>query len=86
MEEVIELGIKATEFLNSDIGRYIIRRAGKQVDDAVEELKIVNPMDLKRIQELQFEIQVAEAGLKWIAEIEMEARAYFDQEELHDSE
>lgn len=65
----ILLGDDAEKFFQSDIGKYIIGRAGQEVDEATEGLKKVDPEDTQKIRELQFKVQVAESVPCWLQEL-----------------
>ena len=56
----IDFGMEVEAFLQSDIGRYLAKRA--------EAVKVVDPEDTKSVRGLQNTIKVAESVLYWLAE------------------
>lgn len=73
--ETAGFGIEVEAFLNSPIGRYLVRRAHQEVDEAVEGLKKADPTDVRRITELQNLIHRAESFDSWLAEAVQEGWA-----------
>jgi len=65
----VEFGIEAEAFLNTSIGRYLVKRAEDEIADAVEALKTVDCEDTNAVRELQNRIWKAESVQFWIAEI-----------------
>ncbi len=63
------LGRDAEEFLNSDIGRYLIGRCDQEIDEAQELLSTVSTWRRRRIQELQNRIYRAKSLKIWISEL-----------------
>ena len=63
------LGKDAEEFLNSDIGRFLVGRAEEEATYAVFLLKTVHPWRTRRIKELQNKIWRAESFQLWLAEM-----------------
>lgn len=68
------LGKDAEDFINSEIGRYLIGCADQEAFEAVEKLKKVYPWRTRRITELQNEIWRAESFKSWIAELVIKGR------------
>ena len=67
-ENTILLGDEVDQFFNSDLGKYVIERAKKEVDENTEEWKICDPYDGKEVNRLQTNIRIAEQALIWLAE------------------
>ena len=63
------LGKDAEEFINSEIGQYMIGAAEQEAQEAYESLKNVSPWRRRRIQELQNRIWKAESFKTWLAEL-----------------
>ena len=63
------LGQEASEFLSTEIGRYIVGRAEQDKADAMEKLARVSPWRRNRIRQLQNEVWRAESVVSWIAEL-----------------
>ena len=61
-------GLAVEAFLQSDIGKYLISRAEGEVEDAVEQLKRVDPEQTTQIRAIQHQIHVAEHVQYWLAE------------------
>ncbi|MGR9117432.1 MAG: hypothetical protein ACU85E_16915 [Gammaproteobacteria bacterium] len=70
MEQLIKearLGIEAEAFLSTDLGRYLIARANEERIEALEQLAVVDPNDIKAIAKLQNKVAVADSIQTWIA-------------------
>ena len=63
------LGRDAEQFLNSDIGRYVLGRCEQEITEAAELLSVVSPWRRNRIRQLQNEIWRAQSVRAWIAEL-----------------
>ena len=55
-----DMGEQASEFINSDLGRYMIGCARQDLQDAHRKLATTLPFRWRRIQSLQNDIRVAE--------------------------
>lgn len=66
--KAIDFGMEVEAFLQSEIGRYLTKRAEAEVEAAVEVLKVADPDDVKSIRGLQNTIKVAESVLYWLAD------------------
>lgn len=64
----VSLGIDAEAFVLSPLGKYLIGRSEREVEQAVEQLKRVAPDDSKVIAALLHRIRVAESVPQWLAE------------------
>lgn len=82
--KAVDLGFQAEAFVQSDIGRYLVRRAEAQVDEAVEALKGADPEDAKTIRALQNTIAVAESIQYWLADVIQQGENA--QQQLHEGE
>lgn len=63
------LGRDADDFLNTDIGRYLIGRCDQEIDEAQDILSRVSPWRRRRIQELQNQIYRAKSLKSWLSEL-----------------
>jgi hypothetical protein len=61
-------GKQVQEFLQEDIGNYLVGLARDQGDVAMRELKTVDPTETERIIALQMRIQIADNFIQWLAE------------------
>ena len=61
-------GKQVEDFLSSDIGLYICLRAKTQADQAIDELKVCNPIEGKQVQALQNKVHVAESIQVWLSQ------------------
>ena len=68
MAEAI-LGQDANEFLNTELGQYLVGRANQEKKDALEQLARVSVWRKNRIRDLQARVWRAESFLIWIAEL-----------------
>ena len=64
----IDFGFQVQAFLESEIGKYLIKRAEDEIADACEALKTVCPTDPVAITELQTRVYRAESIQFWLAE------------------
>ena len=46
-KNLIALGMEAEQFINSELGQYVLERAAIQVDAAKDELALIDPEDIK---------------------------------------
>jgi hypothetical protein len=63
------LGRDAEEFIESELGRFMIGRAEQEIADAMNELKTCYPWRTRRIKELQNRIWRAESFQNWLGEL-----------------
>lgn len=64
----VSLGIDAEAFVLSPLGKYLVACSEREVEDAVEKLKRVDPRDVHKVATLLHAIRVAEAVPRWLAE------------------
>jgi hypothetical protein len=65
-------GVQVQQFLDSEIGVYLIERADNQAETALKELVIADPTQPEVIRAIQNRIKVADSIVSWIREaIEM---------------
>lgn len=64
----VGFGISVENFVNSEIGKYLLDRADQEVEIAIEKLKKVNPINTEEIRQLQNQIYRAESINGWLAE------------------
>jgi hypothetical protein len=65
----VALSIEAEQFLNTDLGRYLIARSEEDIEDAKDKLATVPYWRKRKIIKLQNEIAVASKALQWMAEV-----------------
>ncbi len=70
--DVAVLGEQADQFLRSDVGQYLVKRADIEIEEGVAELKIVNCNDAPKINEIQTRIYRAESVKVWLREAIMD--------------
>lgn len=63
------LGKDAEEFLNSELGRYMVARAEMEAKEAIDQLKRVLPWRKRKITELQNKIWLAESFNDYLLEL-----------------
>jgi hypothetical protein len=78
------LGKDAEEFLNTDIGRYLVGCAEQEIADATDKLFKVSPWRRRRIAELQSQVWRAQSFQTWLAEIITTGRQAIDTLEQKD--
>jgi len=65
-------GEVASNFIRSEMGVYLVKRAEDEVEKAVEELKRVNARDGKAVEDIQNRIWKAESFQQWLADAVIE--------------
>ncbi len=55
-------------FLDSDIGKYLVKKAQAQSAQAMEELVVADPNDPKLIASIQNRIKVADSIIEWLGD------------------
>jgi len=60
------LGKRVEDFLNTDIGKYLIARAEEESQQALDKLKVVSPWRRSRIRDLQAQVWRAESFQQWL--------------------
>lgn len=63
------VGRDAEDFIQSDIGQYILGCAEQEAREAIDQLKRVYPWRRRKITELQNKIWRAESIQSWLAEL-----------------
>ncbi len=63
------MGKDAEEFIQSQIGQYLIGCAEQEIVEAADQLKRVHPWRTRRIRELQNQVWRAESFQSWLAEL-----------------
>jgi hypothetical protein len=65
---VAVFGRQVEIFLESDIGQYLLQCAQKDIDEATESLKKVDPFRPEEILKIQHKLQVAESVIGWLSD------------------
>lgn len=78
------IGRDAEEFVQSDIGQYIIGCAEQEANEAMDQLKHVLPWRKRKITELQNKIWRAESLQSWLAELIIKGKQATQQLESED--
>ena len=68
MIEESQFGDKVARFLNTEIGRYIGRKAEDEVEYWMQALKSVDPVEANEVRKCQTNIYRAEQVLVWLGE------------------
>jgi hypothetical protein len=68
------LGDEADKFFESDLGRYILGRAQQEAQEAMNELKDVEPTEPAAVMRLQNRVKIAEAVPMYLNELIIEGR------------
>jgi hypothetical protein len=66
--------MRAEEFFNTDLGRYILGRSRQEASEAMDRLRYVQPEDAAAIRKYQMEIKIAEAAVTWLSEVIIQGR------------
>ncbi len=73
------IGKDAEEFLNTDLGRYMLARAEEEEGQALEALATVWPWRRRRITDLQAQLWRARSFKSWLAEMIMTGKQALQQ-------
>lgn len=73
--KVVEMGIEAERFITSPLGRYLIKRAEGEREQAVEALVQGNPADAETMRSLQNKVHVIDMVQQWLADAITEGHA-----------
>jgi hypothetical protein len=65
----VRISIEADQFLNTDLGRYLVARADEEIEAAKDELATVPYWRKRKIIKLQNEIAVASKVPRWLGEV-----------------
>lgn len=73
------MGRDAEDFIQGDLGQYLIGCAEQEIKIATDALKRVHPWRTRRIRELQNEIWRAESFQTWLSELVIRGRQAVQQ-------
>ena len=73
------IGRDAEEFINSDVGKYLIGCAEIEAQEAMDQLKRCYPWRRRKIAELQNKIWRAESVQTWLAELVIKGKQAIEQ-------
>lgn len=59
-------GKQVEDFLDTDIGKYLVGRAEQECNEALDKLKVVSSWRRRRIRDLQAQVWRAEAFQQWL--------------------
>lgn len=79
------LGKDAEEFLNTDLGRFMLARADAEEREALEALASVSPWRRRRIAQLQTQLWRARSFREWLTDLITTGRQALEQMEEKDS-
>lgn len=85
LQKAVQIGDKARAFLSSELGQHIADRAQVEIDDALEKLANVNPIDSEAVRKHQNDLHRAESALMWLAEAIQNGDAALQTMEVEDS-
>lgn len=60
-------GKQVEDFLDSDIGQYLMQMANAEANDAMQKLRKVAPWRTRKIQQLQNQIKVCDSIVNWLS-------------------
>ena len=61
------LGQEATRFMNGQVGRHVVARAEREIEQAYQALSVADAEDPRLIRDLQNQIAIARAIPQWLA-------------------
>lgn len=82
-----QFGKQVEMWLETDVGRYMVKKAEREIDEAVEEMKNTNPHDVKLMVQAQNKVKVAESILSWLGDAIQEGHSALESlkgEELNE--
>ena len=66
--DIAVLGEQVDAFIRSDVGKYVLDKANRELEVSLTELRKVDPYDSKLVQKFQNEVWRAENLVTWLAE------------------
>jgi len=66
--DVAILGEQVDAFMRSDVGKYLVDKANRELNAALKGLKTVNPAKMQDVQKFQNEVWRAENLITWLSE------------------
>lgn len=84
--KIVETGIDAEAFVQSALGRYIVKRSEEERERAVTALIEADASDVNKVRALQLDIRVIDAAQQYIADAISEGQAMAEalvEEEAH---
>lgn len=77
-------GKEVEQFLETDIGKYLLAQAEEKATRAMQSLKNTAPWNKRRIQKLQNEIHTAEDFIEWLSQAVESGQQAFKLMEMND--
>lgn len=74
-----KMGIDAEDFIRSPLGKFLIKKAEAEINDATEDLIMADPDDVKANTEIRNRIHVARMFVVWLSESVNIGRVAHDQ-------
>lgn len=84
---VAQFGKQVEMWLDTDVGRYMVKRAEQDIDEAIELMKKTNPHDVNLMVQAQNRVKVAESVLTWLYQAIKEGEGALEllkEEEIHE--
>jgi hypothetical protein len=82
--QIAVFGEQVRQFLQGDIGDYLLKRADKRREEAIHDFGKVNADDPSAVRQIQVRVLVADSIKQWLADAiiaGMEARKYVESEQ-----
>lgn len=82
---IIELGAKAKAFIESDLGKFIVQEAQREINEFKDELANPNLEDMNEIRLIRMEILARFESIKWLTNaIQLADATYLQQQQEDD--
>lgn len=81
------VGLQCAKFWSSEVGRYVLGRAGKEINGLLVDLEEADPEDPKRQREIRFDIGVRRKMIEYLDEqiqIGLLAQQQIEEEDADD--
>lgn len=62
-------GRQVEDFLNGDIGAFLLKRAQADITEGLDELRDVDPEDPKAVRAAQNKVRVAQSIINWLGDV-----------------
>ena len=73
------IGIKAQEFLDSEVGKMLRAKSDREYMSAMQKLVTADPTNQSEIVRLQQEAEIAKGSVRWLVEMVNESEAAEEQ-------
>lgn len=74
-----QFGRQVELFLEGDIGSHLLKKASEEIEEAIKQLKEVDPYDARAVQKAQNKVKVAESIAGWLGSAVLEGHEAIEE-------